>query len=263
MRFHGIEPAHEQIEYTVARRAFGGGGSEGRLVEQGAKASQQSQLTGEADAGLGQGQTGGACGVDDGEARPADIRRPLEGSGDQCVVEVRTAHGAIVCGLRVGFNPSVWVPLDCSMTATSDTGKQPSEVLMTMLREKKRPPAQRLVKSRPVKTVEAPFEMTNLYPRDTGLPMTVWASPRGRARHDVRLKVCRTPGNNMDPTNLAVVAIRPTPRVIHGPLPQSDFAPVAEWITLNKDALIDYWNGTLSTFELVARLRRLGDATAN
>jgi hypothetical protein len=130
---------------------------------------------------------------------------------------------------------------------------------MTTLREKT-PPAQRLVKARPAKEVEAPFETTNLYPRDTGLPMTVWASPRGRARHDARVKVCRTPGNNMDPTNLAVVTIRPTPRVIHGPLAQSDFGPVAEWITLNKDALIDFWDGTLSTFGLVARLRRIGDA---
>jgi hypothetical protein len=63
----------------------------------------------------------------------------------------------------------------------------------------------------------------------------------------------------MDGTNLAVVAIRPAPRVVHGPLVQSDFAPVAEWITLNKDALIGFWDGTLSTSELVARLRRLGD----
>jgi hypothetical protein len=65
----------------------------------------------------------------------------------------------------------------------------------------------------------------------------------------------------MDPTNLAVVAIRPSPRVVHGPLAQGDFAPVAEWITLNRDALIEFWDGSLSTFELVARLRRIGDAT--
>jgi hypothetical protein len=31
---------------------------------------------------------------------------------------------------------------------------------------------------------EAPYEMVNLVPRMTGLPMTVWASPRGQARHD-------------------------------------------------------------------------------
>jgi hypothetical protein len=129
---------------------------------------------------------------------------------------------------------------------------------MTTLREKKRPPAQRIIKARSAKTIEAPYEMTNLYPRDTGLPMTVWVSPRGRARHDARVTVCRTRGDNMDPTNLAVVAIRPGPRVVHGPLAQIDFAPVAEWITLNEEALIGFWNGTLSTFELAAGLRRLG-----
>jgi len=31
------------------------------------------------------------------------------------------------------------------------------------------------------------FEMANLYPRETGLPMTIWVSPRGNARHDVRI----------------------------------------------------------------------------
>lgn len=134
---------------------------------------------------------------------------------------------------------------------------------MTTRREKKPPSAQRLVKSRPAKTVEAPFEMTNLYPRDTGLPMTVWVSPRGRAHHDARVKVCRTLGTNMDPTNLAVVAIRPVPPVIHGPLAPSHFVPVAEWITLNQDALLEFCNGTLSTFELVARLRRLEGTTGN
>jgi hypothetical protein len=130
---------------------------------------------------------------------------------------------------------------------------------MTTLREKSRPPAQRLVKARRVNTDADTYRMTNLYLRETGLPMTVWVSPRGRARQDARVKVCRTRGERMDGTNLAVVAIRPAPRVVHGPLAQSDFAPVPEWITLNKDALIGFWDGTLSTSELVARLRRLDD----
>jgi hypothetical protein len=130
-----------------------------------------------------------------------------------------------------------------------------------LLRDKDRPPSQRLVKTRAAKVVEAPYEMANLYPRETGLPVTVWASPRGRARHDAQLKVCRTPGDRMDPSNLAVVAIRPTPRVVHGPLAQSDFTPVAEWIALNEDALIGYWEGTLGTIEFAAKLRRLGDPT--
>lgn len=72
---------------------------------------------------------------------------------------------------------------------------------------------------------EAPFDMANLYPRDTGLPMTIWVSPRGRARHDVRVKVCTTHGDRMDATNTAAVAVRPEPRIVHGDLPPTDFAP--------------------------------------
>jgi hypothetical protein len=38
------------------------------------------------------------------------------------------------------------------------------------------------------------FEITNLFPEDTGLPMTVWFSPRRRARHAAWVKVCRGTG---------------------------------------------------------------------
>jgi hypothetical protein len=104
---------------------------------------------------------------------------------------------------------------------------------------------------------DAPFEMANFYPRDTGLPMTVWVSPKGNARHDVRIKVCMTPGDRMDATNTAVVAARPEPRVVHGELAPKDFDAVARWIGMNEPALVDYWNGELSTVELVRQLRRI------
>jgi hypothetical protein len=32
---------------------------------------------------------------------------------------------------------------------------------------------------------------------------------------------------------------------------------VANWISLNKAPLIDYWNGWIGTVELIQRLRRL------
>jgi hypothetical protein len=37
------------------------------------------------------------------------------------------------------------------------------------------------------------FEMANIYPADSRLPMTVWVGPRGHARHDVRVKVNMAP----------------------------------------------------------------------
>ena len=100
------------------------------------------------------------------------------------------------------------------------------------------------------------FEMANLYPRTTGLPVTVWVSPKGGARHDVRIKVAHTPGDRMDIEDAAVVSVRPQPSVLHGELKAEIAHPVLAWAALNTDALVAYWDGELDTVELGARLRR-------
>ncbi len=101
------------------------------------------------------------------------------------------------------------------------------------------------------------FEMANLYARTTGLPVTVWVSPRGHARHDVRIKVSLSPGDRMDLDNTAVVAVRPRPALLHGSLPPSTAEPVFRWVELNSPVLIAYWDGEIDTVELGARLRKL------
>src|SRR5271170_3340523 len=74
------------------------------------------------------------------------------------------------------------------------------------------------------------YEMSNLFPRTTGLPLAVWVSPRGRARHGPRIKVSLTPGK-MDAAHTAVVAMQPKPWLVEGKLSGADLALVAEWIT--------------------------------
>ncbi|QTN20761.1 hypothetical protein HZ989_06875 [Brevundimonas sp. AJA228-03] len=98
------------------------------------------------------------------------------------------------------------------------------------------------------------FEIANLYPEDTGLPMTIWVSPKGNARHDARVKVSTVHGNRMTLDQLAVVAIRPEPRLVHGALIASDERLVTEWISKNRDALIAYWDGEIGTRKLMQRL---------
>ena len=99
------------------------------------------------------------------------------------------------------------------------------------------------------------FEMANLYPRTTGLPMTVWISPRGGAKHDARVKVNPVHGNSMDLSQAVTVAIRPFPHEAHGQLLSSpDFAKVKNWIELNQAALLEFWDGKIDTSEVLARL---------
>jgi len=104
------------------------------------------------------------------------------------------------------------------------------------------------------------FEMANLYPRTTGLPMTVWVSPRGNARHDVRVKVNLTHGNQMTIGNTAVVGDRPSPHAISGRLSSDDERSVTEWITLNAAAIIAYWDGDIDTVQLAQALKPLPGA---
>jgi len=101
------------------------------------------------------------------------------------------------------------------------------------------------------------FEMANLFPRTTGLPMTVWVSPRGNARHDVRVKVNMTHGDQMIISNTAVVGVRPTPHVIAGHLSPDDRQAVFEWVSLNNAALVGYWEGRIDTIEMGQLLKRL------
>lgn len=100
------------------------------------------------------------------------------------------------------------------------------------------------------------YEMANLYPAETGLPMTIWVSPRGHARHDARIKVNMVHGKRMTPSTVAVVGIRP-PHLHAGRLSTSDERAVFSWIRLNEAALIDYWNGSIGTIELARRLQPL------
>lgn len=86
------------------------------------------------------------------------------------------------------------------------------------------------------------FLMTNISPRRTGLPMVVWVGPRYGARHDVRVRVCMVPGSVMHSDQLATVAVRPEPRLLHGRLSARDFGLVARWIKLNEAAILEFWD---------------------
>ncbi len=94
---------------------------------------------------------------------------------------------------------------------------------------------------------QALFEMANLRPERTGLPFVVFISQKGGARHDVRVKIAH--GAKVRPSEMATVSVRPKVRVIRGVLDPDDLALLTEWIELNKDVLIDYWNGEIEYSE--------------
>lgn len=101
------------------------------------------------------------------------------------------------------------------------------------------------------------YLMSNLPNRMTGLPFVVWISPRGNARHDVRVKV--SPGPRAKPGEFATVTVRPRVKVIGGRMSAEHLALLSRWIDLNREALVEFWDGDLEyTPDVLARLRPIG-----
>jgi len=101
------------------------------------------------------------------------------------------------------------------------------------------------------------YEMVNLVPKLTGLPMTIWHSPKGRARHAARIKVNGVHGRHQTMEKAASVRLLPFPKVVAGSLSPDDRVKIFQWIAMNEEALLDYWNFTIDTDEFLARLRLL------
>lgn len=101
------------------------------------------------------------------------------------------------------------------------------------------------------------FDLANLLPSDTGLPMVVWVSDGTGVRHDVRIKVSQTHGSRLRPDDLATVAVRPEPRLLHGELARPDMDAVTAWIRLNEPTILAYWRGELGTREMLDRIVRV------
>ena len=102
------------------------------------------------------------------------------------------------------------------------------------------------------------FDMANLSPELTGLPMVVWVSQRGRAQHAARVKVSLINGRRMIPEQTISVSVSPEVEIVAGgQLPQRELDAVRGWIEANRQAILDYWDGNLFTDELLGRLVRV------
>jgi len=99
--------------------------------------------------------------------------------------------------------------------------------------------------------------MVNVYPDDSGLPMTVWVRPRSNERHGPRIKVCTIYGPRMFPRDTVTVTLPPIQVIPPGGLGASDLAIVSSWIRLNQAAIIAFWESRISGVEFGRRLRKL------
>jgi hypothetical protein len=95
-----------------------------------------------------------------------------------------------------------------------------------------------------------------LPPRVIDLAMAVWITENDGYPHDVRVKVSTHHGGRGSWRTAPSIAVRPQPReMVPGSLPAADVALVIRWIDLNRDVIIDYWNGVIDLDEVKPRLQ--------
>src|SRR4051812_49729879 len=109
-----------------------------------------------------------------------------------------------------------------------------------------------------VETDVEDWAAVKLVPRLTGLPMAVWITENDGYPHDIRVKVSPLHGGRGSWRAAPSIGVRPQPHEISpGSLPAADVALVSRWIALNRDVIVEFWDGAIDADEVMVRLRRL------
>ena len=107
-----------------------------------------------------------------------------------------------------------------------------------------------------VRDAEKLYEMApNYHQKDTGLKEIIWVSSK-KASHGPRIKVYKTlKGENFS------VTIEDEPKVVAGKcfVNSKELKRIFEFIILNKDNLIKYWNFIIDSDELDENILKLKD----
>ena len=103
---------------------------------------------------------------------------------------------------------------------------------------------------------QATFGMANLRQKTTGLPFIVFISQRVGARHDVRVEVSPEPRVRLD--QLGSYGVRPFEHKDGPALNAQQSRLLGQWVALNEQVLVAYWNGELAfTEDAIDRLRSI------
>lgn len=104
------------------------------------------------------------------------------------------------------------------------------------------------------------FEMANLFPATTGLPVTIWVSSEGSNGRQFPQGPGIKVGNSPESIDIGVsvsVSIAMKPVIHDGRLPKVVYDAVKKFIRKNMECLLDYWYGKIDTKQLLERIKKV------
>jgi hypothetical protein len=100
-------------------------------------------------------------------------------------------------------------------------------------------------------------EMVSFRKRVTGVDNTIFISPKGFTRHAPRIKLAIDPPDSIDPRGATASVAIDSGEVVDGDVPAELLKQVREFIELNHNVLLDYWNYRADAEELREQLKRI------
>ena len=108
-----------------------------------------------------------------------------------------------------------------------------------------------------LKKIERIFDMANLPPRRTGLKYQIWYGSKV-SKHLPRIKV------SLKDSELSIEILSHKVRGDESKIDSSDLKLILEWIDLNKEVLLDYWenadSGSIDPVEVAQRITKVADS---
>jgi len=100
-------------------------------------------------------------------------------------------------------------------------------------------------------------EMVSFRKNVTGVDNTVFISPRGFTQHAPRIKLAIDPPDSIDPRSVTASIAIDGGDVVAGDVPSELLRQARQFIEINRDVLLDYWNYVADTEDLRGRLKSI------
>jgi hypothetical protein len=100
-------------------------------------------------------------------------------------------------------------------------------------------------------------EMVSYRKNVTGVDNTVFISPKGATQHGPRIKLAIDPPDSINPQRKTASVAIDDGEVVAGEVSAELLKKVQEFVRINRDVLIEYWNYQIDTGELRERLKSI------
>lgn len=106
------------------------------------------------------------------------------------------------------------------------------------------------------------YEFADLVPEDTNLCCVIWVDGPRNMKHAKRIKFQNNTANKLNDGEMIPITISDNPQIPKSvksklQIKEKDLTRIKEWIILNKETLLAYANGDITTKQLYQKIKPL------